>query len=118
MQLHLFDENVYSESWPKTQYMPIVGIDDDDSADSTEQPLFAQSEFQSRLRDLPPSAKLVAKVLDVSGPLNKSQLADETLLPDRTIRYALNQLEDADLVTARVNLQDVRKQVYELHLGD
>ena len=98
--------------------MSIVDVDDDEPAESAAEPLFAQSGFRTQLRDLPPSAKLVAKVLDVSGPLDQARLAEETLLPDRTIRYALNQLEDADLVTAHVNLQDARKQVYELHPGD
>jgi DNA-binding transcriptional ArsR family regulator len=97
--------------------MPIVDVDDD-PAESTEEPLFAQPGFRAQLRELPPSAKLVAKVLDVTGPLDHTQLAEETLLPDRTVRYALTQLEDANLVTAHVNLRDARKQVYELQPGD
>src|SRR6056297_921299 len=76
--------------------------------------LFAQPEFRSRLRDLPPSAKLVAKVLDGDVTLDQTELAEETLLPDRTVRYALNQLQEANLVSARTNLTDARKQVYEL----
>lgn len=98
--------------------MPIVSVDDDDPAESAAEPLFAQAEFRTQLRDLPPSAKLVAKVLDVNEPLDQAHLAEETLLPDRTIRYALTQLEDANLITAHVNLRDARKQVYELQPGD
>lgn len=94
--------------------MPIGGVDHADRAASEDESLFTHSEFRTQLHDLPPSAKLVAKVLDVTAPLDHAQLAEETLLPDRTIRYALTQLEDADLVTAQVNLQDARKQVYEL----
>lgn len=96
--------------------MPVGGVDHDDPAASVDESLFAHPEFRTQLRDLPPSAKLVAKVLDVTAPLDRAQLAEETLLPDRTIRYALNRLEDADLVTAQVSLQDARKQVYELQL--
>lgn len=98
--------------------MPIVDVDDDAPTASRDEPLFAQSEFRTQLRDQPPSAKLVAKVLDVNGALDQTQLAKETLLPDRTVRYALNQLEDADLVTEHVTLRDARKHVYELQPGD
>ncbi|WP_181685678.1 helix-turn-helix domain-containing protein [Halorhabdus salina] len=72
------------------------------------------TEFRERLRELPPSAKLVAKVLEMDQPLSQGQLAEESLLPDRTVRYALNRLEDANLVDARYSFRDARKQVYYL----
>lgn len=70
------------------------------------------AEFRERLRELPPSAKLVAKVLEVDEPLSQGQLVEESLLPDRTVRYALNRLEAADLVDSRYSFRDARKQVY------
>jgi len=73
-----------------------------------------ESEFEDRLRELPPSAKLVAKVLETEGSLSHSQLADESLLPDRTVRYALNRLDDVGLVDSRYSFHDARKQVYFL----
>lgn len=72
------------------------------------------AEFESRLRELPPSAKLVAKVLETDAPLSQGQLADESRLPDRTVRYALNRLEEQNLVTSRYSFHDARKQVYAL----
>lgn len=71
-------------------------------------------EFRERLRELPPSAKLVAKVLETDSPLSQGQLAEESLLPDRTVRYALNRLDDAGLVGSRYSFRDARKQVYFL----
>jgi DNA-binding MarR family transcriptional regulator len=71
-------------------------------------------EFEDRLRELPPSAKLVAKVLEIDAPLSQSQLADESLLPDRTVRYALNRLEEENLIISRYSFHDARKQVYSL----
>jgi len=73
-----------------------------------------EAEFRDRLRELPPSAKLVAKVLETDAPLSQGQLAEESLLPDRTVRYALNRLEESDLVNSRYSFQDARKQVYFL----
>ncbi|ERG90372.1 MAG: hypothetical protein J07HQW1_00393 [Haloquadratum walsbyi J07HQW1] len=75
----------------------------------------SESEFRSRLRELPPSAKLVAKILEIDSPLSQGQLAEESLLPDRTVRYALNRLEDNDLVGSRYSFKDARKQVYFLN---
>ncbi|MCU4717072.1 MarR family transcriptional regulator [Halapricum hydrolyticum] len=75
---------------------------------------FTDSAIRDRLSDLPPSAKLVAKVLEGSAPLSQGELAEESLLPDRTVRYALNRLDEADLVDSRYSFRDARKQVYFL----
>jgi len=66
------------------------------------------------VHDLPPSAKLVAKVLEYNGSLTQSQLAEETLLPPRTVRYALTRLEDVDVVGSRFSFSDARKRIYTL----
>ncbi|MDL0120148.1 helix-turn-helix domain-containing protein [Halobacterium salinarum] len=71
-------------------------------------------EFRSRLQELPPSAKLVAKVLEIDSPLSQGELADKSLLPDRTVRYALNRLDEQHLVDSRYSFEDARKQVYYL----
>lgn len=71
-----------------------------------------RAEYRERLRDLPPSAKLVAKVLESDEPLTHGELAEESLLPDRTVRYALNRLEAVGLVESRYSFDDARKQVY------
>ena len=85
----------------------------EDRAGAGEETLSAD-EYRDRLRDLPPSAKLVAKVLETDSPLSQGQLAEESLLPDRTVRYALNRLEDVGLVGSRYSFRDARKQVYFL----
>ena len=64
--------------------------------------------------ELPPSAKLVAKVLEYNGSLTQSQLAEETLLPARTVRYALTRLEEANAVGSRFSFSDARKRIYTL----
>ncbi|KAA9396854.1 MarR family transcriptional regulator [Haloarcula sp. CBA1130] len=75
---------------------------------------FTDEEFRDTLRELPPSAKLVAKVLEDDAPLSQGELAENSLLPDRTVRYALNRLEDSELVDSRYSFTDARKQVYFL----
>ncbi|AJF24979.1 MULTISPECIES: MarR family transcriptional regulator [Haloarcula] len=75
---------------------------------------FTDEEFRDTLRELPPSAKLVAKVLEDDAPLSQGELAENSLLPDRTVRYALNRLEESELVDSRYSFTDARKQVYFL----
>jgi DNA-binding MarR family transcriptional regulator len=73
-----------------------------------------QTDRWEKVRDLPPSAKLVAKVLDYNDTLTQSELAEETLLPPRTVRYALSRLEDAGVVESRFSFSDARKRLYSL----
>ncbi|GAA0659624.1 MULTISPECIES: MarR family transcriptional regulator [Salarchaeum] len=74
----------------------------------------AEADTLERVRDLPPSAKLVAKVLEYEDTLTQSEIADETLLPARTVRYALTRLEDEGLVDSRFSFTDARKRLYSL----
>ncbi|RQG91975.1 MarR family transcriptional regulator [Natrarchaeobius chitinivorans] len=68
------------------------------------------------VRDLPPSAKLVAKVLEYNETMTQQQIADETLLPSRTVRYALNRLDDENVIDSRFSFSDARKRLYTLDI--
>ena len=84
---------------------------------STTEAVAAEEDASDRweaVRHLPPSAKLVAKVLDYNDTLTQSQLAEETLLPPRTVRYALSRLEEEDVIDARFSFTDARKRLYSL----
>jgi DNA-binding transcriptional regulator LsrR (DeoR family) len=67
---------------------------------------------------LPPSAKLVAKTLEYEGELTQSQIAESTLLPRRTVRSSLSELEENDVVRSRLSFMDARKRIYTLSLED
>jgi len=66
------------------------------------------------LADLPPSAKLVYKVLEYSGPMTQKGIVEESMLSARTVRYALERLEDIDVVSEDVYFADARQNLYEL----
>lgn len=70
----------------------------------------------SAVQDLPPSAKLVVKTLEYEGESTQSELVESTLLPPRTVRYALTQLEESGLVTSRISFMDARQHIYSLEL--
>jgi uncharacterized membrane protein len=57
--------------------------------------------------DLPPSAKLVLKVIEVEGAHNKEELVDCTGLPKSTARYAAERLVDEDIIEKRLREGEV-----------
>ncbi|ELZ86754.1 ArsR family transcriptional regulator [Haloferax elongans ATCC BAA-1513] len=88
---------------------------------STTEAVERQSEPHSEdrwdaVRDMPPSAKLVAKILDYEDTLTQSEIAEESLLPPRTVRYALSRLEEEGAVDSRFSFSDARKRLYTLQL--
>ncbi len=72
------------------------------------------SEPEPAVASLPPSAKLVYKTLQYEGPMTQAELADASLLPQRTVRHALKKLENANAVEESVYLMDARKSNYRL----
>jgi len=77
-----------------------------DESDATPEERF------ERPLSLPPSSKLVFKVLDERDPLTQRQIRDRALLPARTTRNALGKLADAGLVEDRPAPTDARKRLY------
>lgn len=72
-----------------------------------------QSEIED-IDDLPPSAKLVFKVLEYNGALTQKQIVEESMLSARTVRYALERLEELDVVSEDVYFADARQNLYEI----
>jgi len=67
---------------------------------------------RERLLDLPPSAKLVFKILEFEAGLTQQEIAERTRLSTRTTRHALAMLKDDELVEEEVYIPDARKRVY------
>lgn len=68
-----------------------------------------------QLEDLPPSAKLVFKVLEYDGPLTQKRIVEETMLSARTVRYALERLQDIEKVEEDIYFADARQSLYSLN---
>ena len=66
------------------------------------------------ISDLPPSAKLVYKVLEYNGPLTQKGIVEESMLSARTVRYALERLEEIEVVDEDVYFADARQNLYEI----
>ncbi len=61
---------------------------------------------------LPPSAKLVFKVLEKGGLLTQKEITRESYLPPRTVRYALDRLKKTDILEERFYFRDARQSLY------
>lgn len=75
--------------------------------------MMSQTE-REQIDDLPPSAKLVFKVLEYNGSLTQKQIVDESMLSARTVRYALERLEDIGVVDEDIYFADARQNLYEI----
>jgi predicted transcriptional regulator len=76
--------------------------------------MVTQSEIED-IDDLPPSAKLVFKVLEYKGSLTQKQIVEESMLSARTVRYALERLEELGVVEENVYFADARQNLYEIN---
>ena len=66
------------------------------------------------ISDLPPSAKLVYTVLEYNGGMTQKGIVEESMLSARTVRYALERLEEIDAISEDVYFADARQNLYEI----
>ncbi|MFB6267490.1 MAG: ArsR family transcriptional regulator [Halodesulfurarchaeum sp.] len=77
--------------------------------------VFADAASESpaeRLWDLPPSAKLVYRVLEDESPLTQAEIGERSRLTRRTTRHAISLLREAELVDSEPYPPDARKRLY------
>jgi len=66
------------------------------------------------IEDVPPSAKLVYKVLEYNGGLTQKEIVERSMLSQRTVRDALVRLREIGVVTEEIYIPDARQSLYEL----
>jgi DNA-binding Lrp family transcriptional regulator len=66
------------------------------------------------LCELPPSAKLVFKVLEYDGSHTQKEIVQRSRLSARTVRSALDNLTDIGAVKEEVYIPDARQRLYRL----
>ena len=65
-----------------------------------------------RLKNMPASSKLVYRILQQEGNMTQKEMISNSLLPERTVRYALNILLKKGLITSQPHFSDARQTVY------
>ena len=76
--------------------------------------LAKKAHLAEELLSMPPSSKLLLKTLEYEGALTQKDLANKTLLPDRTVRLALSHLLSKGYVKKKVSVRDARQKIYEI----
>lgn len=72
------------------------------------------SHSEERVAELPPSAKLVFKVLEYNGGLTQKGIVEKSRLSQRTVRDALDRLQEVDAVEKTIYVPDARQNLYRL----
>jgi predicted transcriptional regulator len=73
-----------------------------------------QNQRAKKLREYPPSAKLVFRTLEQNGTMTISDIEKETYLPYRTVRYAIKRLKEGGIVIQIFYVKDARQSLYRL----
>ena len=66
------------------------------------------------LLKMPPSSKLLLKILEYEGAMTQKELGTKTMLPDRTVRLALSHLLGKGYLKKKVSIRDARQKIYEI----
>ncbi|MXY37381.1 MAG: sugar kinase [Cenarchaeum sp. SB0664_bin_35] len=61
---------------------------------------------------MPPSSKLILKMLEYEGAMSQKDLVGKTLLPARTVRIALARLLEEGYISRKVSILDSRQKIY------
>lgn len=69
---------------------------------------------EETVKSLPPSAKLVFKVLEYNGGLTQKGIVEKSRLSQRTVRDALDRLQAVDAVEKTIYVPDARQNLYRL----
>lgn len=69
------------------------------------------------VESLPPSAKLVYKILEYEGECSAKQISEESLLPRQTTNAALKRLRKHEIVESKHDPQAPRRLIYRVRDG-
>jgi|TARA_B110000014_G_scaffold250379_1_gene226547 NAD+ kinase len=97
-----------------TKFVPsakIIRLKKDSTAISA---LTKKVKLAEELLNMPPSSKLLLKILEYEGSMTQKELTTKTMLPDRTVRFAMSHLLEKGYVKRKVSIRDSRQKIYEI----
>lgn len=83
--------------------------------DTIDIPVEAVAVPPDEMYGLPDSARMVLDFVVHNHPLTPQAIQEQMELPPRTVRWALRRLREAELVQARLDLDDLRYVQYTVH---
>jgi NAD+ kinase len=97
-----------------TKFIPtakIIRLKKDSTAISA---LAKKVQLAEDLLNMPPSSKLLLKILEYEGSMTQKEITSKTMLPDRTVRMAMSHLLEKGYVKRKVSIRDSRQKIYEI----
>jgi DNA-binding MarR family transcriptional regulator len=76
-----------------------------------------RGETEASFDGLPPSAKLVAKVIEQEGSMDANEISDSARLHPSTTRDALKRLAEEGVVDVSVDSDEGRRLVYSIDVS-
>ncbi|MFW9971792.1 MAG: MarR family transcriptional regulator [Candidatus Odinarchaeota archaeon] len=70
-------------------------------------------EEKTELISLSPSCKFILYLIKQRGPLKEKEIIKKTLLPKRTVAYALKRLQDKNFIKKIKDFDDKRLSIFE-----
>jgi DNA-binding MarR family transcriptional regulator len=70
-------------------------------------------EKKMELFSLSPSSKFILYLIKQRGPLKETEIIKKTLLPKRTVAYALSRLQDRGFIKKYKDIRDRRVSIFE-----
>jgi len=79
---------------------------------------YSVSDYKEKqeLISLAPSSKFILYILKQRGPLNRNEILSRTLLPKRTVAYALKKLREKEFIVKYKDVKDKRISIFESNL--
>lgn len=71
-------------------------------------------EEKINLYSLSPSSKFILYLLKQRGPLNQMEILKKSLLPKRTVAYALKKLQENNFIKKSKDTSDKRVSIFEI----
>ena len=65
---------------------------------------------------LPPSSKIILRILGTEGAMTHKEIVKKTHCHPRTVRYALRKLKERKLLIEKMNMQDMRQIIYQYRM--
>ena len=79
------------------------------------QDIYTVSNYEERaeLISLSPSSKFILYLIKQRGPLKEKEIINKTLLPKRTVAYALRKLQERSFIRKSKDMKDKRVSIFE-----
>ena len=74
----------------------------------------ANYEERISLYSLSPSSKFILYLLKQRGTLNQTEILKKSLLPKRTVAYALKKLQENNFIKKSKDISDKRVSIFEI----